>query len=150
MSLRGSNGGPEQAEARLVERLAALAVVARLAGRDEVLPGVAAAAMARHDVVEGQVVRLAAAVLAGVPVAGEDLAAGQLDARPRPADLVLEPDHGRRAVFGPRRPDHLVVVLDHFGLLAEDEAEGPRQVADVERLVILVQHEYDTVHLAGR
>jgi hypothetical protein len=27
--------------------------------------------------------------------------------------------------FGPRRPDHLVVVLDHFGLLAEHEAEGP-------------------------
>ena len=53
-------------------------------------------------------------------------------------------------IFRPRRPDHLVVVFDHFGLLAEHEAEGARQVADVERLVVLVQNEYDTVHLAGR
>ena len=64
--------------------------------------------------------------------------------------MVLEPDDGRRAVFRPRRPDHLVVVLDHFGLLAEHEAEGPRQVADVERLVVLVQNEHDTVHRGRR
>ena len=150
MSLRGSNGGAGQTQAGLLERLAALAVVARLAGGDEVLPGVAAAAVARHDVVEGQVVRLAAAVLAGVPVAREDLAPRQLDARPRPADQVLEADDGGRAVLGPHRPDHLVVVLDHFGLLAEHQAEGARQVTDVERLVVLVQNEYDTVHRAGR
>jgi hypothetical protein len=42
-----------------------------------------------------------------------------------------------------------VIELDHFGLLAEEEAEGPWQVADVERLVVLVQYEYDTVHRAG-
>ena len=75
-----------QPEARLLERLAALAVVARLAGGDEVLPGVAAAAMARHDVVERQVVGLPAAVLAGVAVAGEDLAPRQLHPRSRAAD----------------------------------------------------------------
>ena len=93
---------------------------------------------------------LPAAVLAGVAVAREDLATGQLDPRSRPADEVLEADDGGRAVFGPRRPDHLVVVFDHFGLLAEHEAEGARQVADVERFVVLVQNEHDTVHLAGR
>ena len=102
--------------------------------------------MARHDVVQGEVVGLAPAVLAGVPIPGEDLAAGQLDARPRSADVVLQADDRGRAVFGPRRPDHLVVVLDHLGLLAEHEPEGPRQVADVERLVVLVQHEHDAVH----
>ena len=109
-----------------------------------------AAAIARHDVIQGQVVRLAAAVLAGMAIAGKDLAAGQLDPRPRPADQVLQPDDGGRAVFGPHRPDHLVVVLDHFGLLAEHEPEGPRQVADVERLVVLVQNKYGTVHRPGR
>ena len=62
----------------------------------------------------------------------------------------IKPDDGGRAVFGPHRPDHLVVVLDHFGLLAEDEAEGARQVADVERFVVLVQNEHDTVHFPGR
>ena len=70
MSLRGSNGDAHQAHARLLGRPAALAVVARLARGDEVLPRVAAAPMARHDVVEGEVVRLAAAVLAGVAIAG--------------------------------------------------------------------------------
>jgi len=39
-----------------------------------------------------------------------------------------------------------VVVLDDLGLLAEQEPERPRQVAHVERLVVLVQHEHDTVH----
>ena len=66
----------EQPEARLLERLAALAVVARLAGGDEVLPRVAAATMARHDVVERQVVRLAAAVLAACGGRGRRSRAG--------------------------------------------------------------------------
>ena len=149
-SLRGSNGVALEPDPRLLERLAALAVVARLARGDEVLPGVAAAAVARDDVVEGQVVGLAAAVLAGVAVAREDLAPGQLDPRPRPPDLVLEPDDGRRAELGPRRPDDLVVVLDHLGLLAEHEPERPRQVPDVQRLVVLVQHEHDAVHRRAR
>src|SRR5438046_2560388 len=50
----------------LLEHLAALAVVALLAGRDEVLPRVAAAAVTRNDVVQGEVRGLPAAVLAGV------------------------------------------------------------------------------------
>ena len=39
-----------------------------------------------------------------------------------------------------------VVVLDDLGLRAEDEPERPRDVADVQRLVVLVQHEHDPVH----
>ena len=130
----------------LVERLAALAVVAGLARGDQVLPAVGATAVARHHVVERQVVGLAAAVLAGVPVAREDLATAELHARPRPADEVLETDHGGRAELRPRRPNHLVVVLDHLGLLTEQQSEGPWQIADVERLVVLVQNENDAVH----
>src|SRR5439155_10989336 len=133
-------------EAGLLDRLAALAVVAARAGGDEVLPGVPAAAMTRDDVVERQIMRLPPAVLAGVAVAGEDLAPAQLDPRPGPADLVLEPDDGRRVVLGPRGPDDLVVVLDDLGLLAEHEPERPRQVADVQRLVVLVQDEDDPIH----
>ena len=55
-------------EPRLLERLAALAVVAGLAGGDQVLPAVAAPAMARHHVVEGEVLQegdLIATVVAG-------------------------------------------------------------------------------------
>ena len=131
---------------RLLGRPAALAVVARLARRHEVLPRVAAAAVAREHVVEGEVVRLPAAVLAGVAVAAEDLAPGELDARPRPADVVLEPDDRRGAVDLPDRADLGVVVLDDLGLGPEHEAERPRDVADVQGLVVLVQDEHDPVH----
>ncbi len=65
---------PLQAHARLIDELAALAMVAVLARGNEVVPGVHAAAVARDDVVERQVVRRRAAVLAGVLVADEDLA----------------------------------------------------------------------------
>src|SRR6185369_11008939 len=137
---------PGQPESGLLEGLTALPVVARLARGDEVLPGVPAAAMAGHDVIERQVVALAPAVLAGVAVTGEDLAPAELDPRPGPADLVLEPDDRRRVIFGTRRVDDLVVVLDDLGLLAEHEPERPRQIADVQRLVILVQDEHHSVH----
>src|SRR4029079_502878 len=63
-----------QPQTRLVEGLAALPVIACLARGDEVLPRVPTAPVARHDVIEGQVARLPAAVLAGVPVAGKHLA----------------------------------------------------------------------------
>ena len=145
-SLRGSNGGRIRRTRASSGVLAALAVVARLAGGDEVLPRVGAAAVARHHVVEGEVVAGAPAVLARVAVAGEDLATGQLDARPRPADVVLEADHGRGAVDLADRADLGVVVLDDLGLRAEQEPERPRDVADVEGLVVLVQHEHDAVH----
>src|SRR5438309_1203957 len=102
--------------------------------------------MAGDDVVQRQVVRLPAAVLAGMPIAGEDLAPAELDPGAGAPDLVLEPDHRRGVVLGAGRPDHLVVVLDDLGLLTEHEPERPRQVADVEGFVILVQDEHDAVH----
>src|SRR5690606_32161972 len=45
-----------QRQARLGQRLPALAVVAGAAGADKVGPGMAATAGSRHDVVDGQVV----------------------------------------------------------------------------------------------
>src|SRR5688500_3281848 len=83
----------QQRHSRLRDRLAALAMVAGPAGGDQVVPLVEATAVLRHDVVDGQVAADAAAVLAGVAVAAEDLAPAQLDARLRPLDVVLESDH---------------------------------------------------------
>ena len=80
-----------------------------------------AAAMARDDVVERQVVRLRAAVLAGVLVTDEDLAPRQPDPRPGALDVVLQPDDATaRGRPRGRGPDVVVVVLDHLCLLAED------------------------------
>src|ERR1035437_7879162 len=135
-----------QPELRFVEELAALAVVAGLASGDEVLPAVGAAAVARHDVIEGEVAGLAAAVLAGIAIAAENLSARQLDPRPRLTDLVLEADHGGRAVIRPRRPDQLMVVFEHFCSLPEHQPEGARQIAHVQWLVVLIEHKDHAVH----
>src|SRR3990172_1420599 len=54
-----------QVHVRLLRRAAGLAMVARLAGRDDVFPIVTAAPVTRKHVVQRQVSRLLAAVLAG-------------------------------------------------------------------------------------
>lgn len=59
----------------LVEHLAALAVIAAPAGADEVVPGVLATAVTRHNVVDGEILAPDPAILAGVIVAEKDLAA---------------------------------------------------------------------------
>ena len=45
-----------------------------------------------------------------------------------------------------RGDDVSVVVLQHLGLLTEDQAKRSTQIADVERLVIRVQQQDDAVH----
>src|ERR1035437_10470312 len=102
--------------------------------------------MTRYNVVQREVADLLTAVLARVRVAREYLTSCELHPWSRPADLVLKADHGGRAVVDPRRPDHLVVVLNDLSLLAEDQPEGPWQVADVERLVALIENQDHTVH----
>jgi hypothetical protein len=42
--------------------------------------------------------------------------------------------------------DLVVVVLDHFRLFTEDEAERTPDVTDIQGLVIRIQKEYDAVH----
>src|SRR5689334_18289866 len=105
-----------QTHARLVEQLAALAMVAVLAGGDEVVPGVGAATVARDHMVEGQVMRLGAAVLAGVLVADEDLASRQAHARAGTLDPVVEANDRRCVEDRGCGADLGVVVLDYFGL----------------------------------
>src|SRR5690348_15375171 len=64
---------------RFLGQPAALQKIAARAGGDDVLPGGPAAARARHEMVEGQVMgweRLAA-ILAGETVAQEDVEAGE-------------------------------------------------------------------------
>ena len=100
----------------------------------------------RHHVVQRQIAGGLAAVLAHVPVAGEDLAPGEAYPRSRPPDVVLEPDHARGAERALGGRDVGMVVLDHLGLRSEDEAERPSNIADVEGLVIRVQQQYDAIH----
>src|SRR5439155_23971168 len=44
------------------------------------------------------------------------------------------------------RPDHLVVVLDDLGLVPEDKPKCPRKIADIQRLVILIEDQDHPIH----
>ena len=136
----------QQAHPCLVHGLAALAMVAGLARRHEVVPRMGAATVPGVDVVQGQLHALASAVLAHVAVTREDLASRQAHPGPGPPDVVLKPDDAGCAVGDADRGHLVMVVLDHLGLLPEDEAERPPDVTDVEGLVIRIEQQYDAIH----
>ncbi len=119
-------------------RFAALAVVAALAGAHQVVPGVRPGLAARDYVVEGEVARAYAAILAGIIVADEYLFAAEAGARVRSPDEVLQADDRRAVYLEGGRPHDLVVKLQHLGLSAQHQNESAPDVAHVERLKILV------------
>src|SRR5258708_23919315 len=80
-----------QRHVRFLQRPAALLVIAALARRDDVLPGVLPAAMPGDHIVEREVVAALAAVLAGVIVADADLLPGPLQNGARSLDVLGEP-----------------------------------------------------------
>ena len=140
----GSDGVGAEAHAGFVGRAAAFASVAGGAGGDEVFPGVAAAAGAGDDMVEGEIGSGRAAVLAGVAVACEDFAAGEAHDGARSADEVDHADDAGDGILGGDGAEQgggAIEVVDHFGLAALDEHEGAAHVADVQRLVVLVEYQ---------
>ena len=86
---------------RLVDKLhsgfrrgsARFSTVAGDTGADHVLPGVFAAPITGHDVVQGKLFGFLAAVLAGVPVTVEDLGTGELRLQLRAFDKAMQPDY---------------------------------------------------------
>src|SRR6185437_11082105 len=92
---------------------APLEEIAGGAGGDDVVPGRAAAARARHDMVEGQVLRRMgmAAILASKAVAQEDVEPRK-GRPPRRRDVFLERDDARQPHLETRAADHLFVFGD--------------------------------------
>src|SRR5215213_5736272 len=129
-----------QGHPRFGRELTPLAMVARLARGDEIVPGVHSAAGARHDVVDGQVVTLPPTVLAGVAVTDKDLTPRELHARPRPVDQINHADHRRRRKRARGRLHDPAVGLENLRLAIEDEQDRPAHVADVQRFVVLIEY----------
>jgi hypothetical protein len=121
-----------------LRRAAGLAVVAGLAGGHNVLPIVATSPMAGQNVVQRKVACLLAAVLTGESVAEEDIATGEASGWAGSADEVDEPDYGRDLEDGGWTVKIAATVLNDFGLSAVDQNESPPDVADVQRLVVLI------------
>src|SRR6266567_1092265 len=119
-----------------------------MTGGDQVLPFVPPTAMLGNDVVDGEVAAAAPAVLARVPVPGEDLAPRELHAGARPLHQVHQADDRRRRDRHARRVDDLVIPLEELGLVRTEQVEGAPDVADVERLVVLIENQHRSVEHA--
>ena len=137
-----------EGHARLFEQTIALAMVARSAGGDHVLPDGGAPARPRDDVVERQPVSTRPAVRALPPVTREEDAA-----RDSPGDTARNPDvrpeadHVRPLKARARGAERPVVALEDLRLALPDEYVRAAERTDVQGLVARIEDE-DALHRA--
>ena len=129
---------------RLCRQLAALLQIAGGAGGDHVVPAGHAAARARHQMVEGEVL-IVAAILADEPVAQEHVESGESGIARRP-DIGLERHHARQLHLEGGGADAAVIFGDDIDAVEEHRLhrvlpapEGERVVA--QGPVVGVEHE---------
>src|SRR5690606_30268025 len=101
---------------------------------------------AGHHVVDRQVVRAPAAILAGEVVANKDFAAGQLDLCSWRANQIDQTNYRWIGEGGGGCNDHRLMRFEHFSFAAYDEHNRPPAVADVQRLVVLIQYQDRSIH----
>ena len=128
--------------------LSTLAMITRTASRDDILPNVETASRAWDDVIDGELSTPPAAVLAGVIVANEDFPPRKLDPGTWTANEVVKPDNRWHDVNSPGSRNYFRVLLEYFGFATQDKNERAAHIADVERLVILVEDENCVIHPA--
>ena len=109
----------------LFQAAAAFTVVAGRAGRHNVRPDMLASLMAGLDVINCKASIAPTAVLAGIIIAPEDFAAGQLYAGPGTVDLFLQAyDRWPRQQLR-NSTDMAAAIYDQVSLPHEDQANGP-------------------------
>ena len=115
----------ERVHPAFLGQLAALEQIARLTGRDDVLPSGTAAARARHDVIEGQMMagEVLAAILACEMVAQEDIEPGEGNFACR-RHVFLERDDGGELDLDRGRADRAIVVMDDVDAAHEGGLDG--------------------------
>ena len=102
-------------------------------------------AVAGHDVVEGEVFTLEAAILAGITVAVKDLVTGHFALAAGPSDKLCQPDDRGKLDGVVERVDITGAVFYHFRFALEDEDDGAAGAAYGKGLVALVQDQYRMV-----
>ena len=128
----------------LVRQLAALEQIARRARRGDVLPARHAAPRSRHEMIEGQVL-IVAAVLASEFVAQEHVELGEGGIERGP-DVSLERDHARQLHLEGRGADGAIVFGNDIDAVEEDGLHRVLPAPQRERIVgqrpeIGVQHQ---------
>jgi hypothetical protein len=94
--------------------------------------------VARDDVVDGQVECVFAAVLAGVAIAPEYLAARQLNTLAGPLDHLFQADNGRAGKNGIDRPDFSSTVHHQRSAFSQDQADCPANATYMDGLKICI------------
>ena len=106
--------------------------IAAQTGGDDIVPAVKTAARTRNNVINGQVMTLITAILAGVIVTMKNVA-------PRETDLFVRNLHIRAQTYNCRNRcigvDFPAIVLDLFGLALHEQDHRSPPGADIERLV---------------
>ena len=133
----------EQRHARLLRGPVSFAVVAVLAGRDQVFGEGAAPARSRQDVIEGQVEdgSLQTAVLAAVMVAREyAMAIGDAILSRPDIDVMGQADNRRNVEDEPGRPQNVAFVqFQDLGHLPPDQRQRLWSRHNTERLIRGIQ-----------
>ncbi len=130
--------------ARFLHRHAALAQITRRAGRDDVVPRRRAAARARHQMIEGEVV-LRAAELASEAVAQEDVESGEGGVGRR-LHVGLERHHARQLHLEAGAVNRLIVLGDDVHAFEEHRLDGvlpgpQREGVIAQRTKVRIQHQ---------
>jgi hypothetical protein len=134
----GFVGRGAQGHVRLFRGAVSLLDIAADTCSRHVLPGFAAAARSGNYVIQGEFVAREAAVLAGVTVAVENIAAGEGNFFVGDSDVVAQPDHrGERQLS----VEHLAVVLDLFRFSFNQQYNRSPPACNVEGFVRGVQHQ---------
>lgn len=120
--------------------------IAAHAGSDDVVPGIAAAARPRHDVIEREFVAAAVAILAAVLVAIEHVATSKRNFFVRDGNVVAQADDGGK--WKPRI-DEPTVVFYLFGFSLEQKDNGSLPRRNIKRLVGSIKDE-NFAHRAAR
>ncbi len=138
----GGPGGLEEAHARLLGGAVPLLEVAGPAGGHQVLPGAPAPPAFGEDVVHGELAPLAAAVLAGVAVPPEDVAAVQGNAGRPPPDQALQPDDAGDGDSGGGGVEEAPAFRKHLRAPREDQKNASLDAGQAQDLVGGVQDQH--------
>jgi hypothetical protein len=135
----GTTGGRSHEKPGFLRRAAAFFDVAAGAGGDDVVPGVETASGFGDDVVEGQIVAAVAAVLTGMAVAVQNIAAGQGNFAVGDIDVVAQANHRR---LGQPRSQDTALIFNMFCFLFEQKHNRPPPACNVERFKGSIEHQH--------
>lgn len=133
-------GHAAQVQARFFGGAVALFDVAAYAGGDHVLPSITPAFGAGDDVIDGQIV-FVAAVLAGMAVSVQNIASGERDVLVRNLNILAQPNNGRQWKISIQ---NFAVVLDLFGFFFQEQDYCPTPTGNVERFIRSIEDKHLT------